>query len=424
MSLISDDQIAKLSRPRLRRKDPKNSDTRKEIRTEDVRPHITIEIDTYSNDKDFDHSYRVNLGTVDLIRDYNDFVMLYRLLQFENWGCIVPCPPGRLPLDSDETSKSIHLLILRDMLIGLSNNQQFTQSKVFGDFSTQTNFKIPSDEELYLQNFELSSAQLDLSVILSHGSIEAIGHRFITHNILDSRKGLLKLSFTNAPQYLETDTFFVETIDHIKRMESQLKQLILFVEDSKNEIQLLHSVSQELTKSLSTYAENELIKQISDPLHATCKKLSHSADVTHQSYEEFTNTLHSFLSIKVAIFNSVYCILDQRKILGTLLANQENDLKKLKLANTKSSQSNNADQGKITLQLQELKEAQERYNIISVKFDILGNTIKTEIKRFYSTFRFEIIDFFKTQVENSVGSQKQLIEIWDSDVDTDKQCCK
>lgn len=284
-------------------------------------------------------------------RRYTDFRWLYRQLQSNHWGRIIPPPPekqsvGRFKQDFIENRR----FQMEKMLRKIASNPILQSDLDFILFLTSNNFAFESKErehvtgsnasrdsndlsEIHISEIELLGAD-DAAVVLKNGGLDG-----------ESQKKFLSLSFSSLPKYNELDEYFTDQYKSTESLEERLKQLnksLDLVDSERNE---LAAVTEEFSKTIDSLAELEVTKQ-------NIGILTNFAD-THRRIRESLerSSLQESLTLGVTLdeyirsLASVKAIFNQRARLGYYLVIVETDFAKKqslleKLPHNSSSQSN------------------------------------------------------------------------------------
>lgn len=355
-------------------------------------------------------------------RRYSDFRWLYRQLQNNHWGKIIPPPSekqmvGRFKEDFIENRR----LQLENMLIKIANDPLLQNDKDFHLFLQSSNFNSDSKTRDYYSGSHSINDNNDLSEIYI-SEIELFGMEdgtdiiknggFIT-NFINNNKSFLSFgSSTNLPKYDENDSFFIEKFDFFQNLKIELLNILKALETvdlQRSELTTLisdfaHSINElidiEPTKKLKTLLSNFSIATLSirDLLD---KKSSNESDTLIFNLDEY-----------IRIISSINATFNQRLKLGQYLVIIENDLKKTKAQLDKTNANNNNEKWK------KINQEYKNLTIRNKKIKNAWNKIAITIKKELSNFEIQKFNEFKqtmeTFLDKSIKSQKDCIEIWET----------
>lgn len=268
-------------------------------------------------------SDNLNNPEVRVQRRYRDFRWLYRQLQNNHWGKIIPPPPekqtvGRFKDDFIENRR----FQMERMLTKISQDKDLQEDVDFVMFLQSNNFVQDSKIREHLTGSNASSDSNDLSEI-HISEIELLGAEDAANVIKnggldDSHKGFMNLSFGSVPKYIEPDAFFVEQRQTLGALEEQLKQLcksLDIVDVQRND---LASVTDEFAQTIKSLEELEISKSGSE-------LLSNFAEVHMRIKESLQrSTLQEALTLGVTIdeylrsLASIQAVFNQRSKLAWL----------------------------------------------------------------------------------------------------------
>lgn len=357
-------------------------------------------------------------------RRYTDFRWLYRQLQSNHWGMVIPPPPekqavGRFKTDFIENRRSQ----METMLINISKNPVLQKDQDFLMFLTSENFLNDSKlrahmtasgsyndnndlSEIHISEIELLGSD-DAVVVLRNGGIDG-----------EQNKGFMSFSLSSQPKYAEPDPFFLQERERFTTLEDQLKQLYKSLEVIDSERNDLAATVFEFSKSIEMLAKLEVTKKTSDLLYG----FAQVHDSIRESLERYSLqqslTLGVTLDEYVRTLSSVRAIFNQRAKLGYFLVIVENDLNKKKTQfersypNFKLSQQNNDPRCKALLA--ECVVLDQRFNKIKERWTRIADDVKREIKQFEITEIKEFRNSMEISLEASIESQKECIELWET----------
>ncbi|EDO15633.1 hypothetical protein Kpol_489p14 [Vanderwaltozyma polyspora DSM 70294] len=355
-------------------------------------------------------------------RRYTDFRWLYRQLQSNHWGRIIPPPPekqavGRFKQDFMENRR----FQMERMLIKISKDPILQRDQDFLMFLTSPSFMMDSKTREHYTGSQASNDSNDLSEI-HISDIELLGAEDAAdadkNGGIDGQKNrsFMSLSFSSPPKYEESDEFFLDQYQALEILEEQLKQLYKSLELIDSERSSLTFVTEEFANSIDILAKLEVTKTSADILTNFAE--------THRKIKEGLERVSSQESLTLGItldeyirsLASVRAIFNQRAKLGYyLVAVRENyskadtQLNKLK---SNSSSSNNID--KLNIASEQKEKLQKRYLIVKSKWEQIGEKIKREFINFETDKVKEFRNSIEIFLESSIEAQKECIELWET----------
>lgn len=350
-------------------------------------------------------------------RRYRDFRWLYRQLQNNHWGKIIPPPPekqtmGRFENDFIENRR----LQMERMLTKIAQDADLRDDTDFILFLQSNNFSQDSKVREHLTGSNASGDSNDISEI-HISEIELLGQEDAANvmkngGLDESHKGFMNISFASAPKYNEPDSFFVEQRQATELLEEQLRQLCKSLEIVDVQRNDLASVTEEFAQTIKALEELEVSKKGSE-------LLANFADVHLRIKESLQrSTLQESLTLGITIddylrsLSSIRAVFNQRSKLGYYLVIVENDLAKKQLQLEKNSTKGPSD--KVENLSKEVKVLQARHIKIRQKWQEVGDTIRKELQRHD---RDKMIDFrnsIEIFLESSIETQKECIELWET----------
>lgn len=265
------------------------------------------------------HSGLTTKSTV--IRKLSDFYVLYRQLQSNNWGVIIPPPPLLCQLP-DKVKPSITDTCRNQMQMMLEHilNNEYLRNDI--DFKCFLNSDDYINESVKRANITNSLAldttrpfdSAHISLLKLFGSEE--GKEIILNGGIESEyKGLF--SFSTIPTYKENDEYLIKAFDRISIIEQQFKTLVTSLTLIDKERGELKSVQLEYYKTLQGLADEELNKHCSEVIRAFARNHQQTVlFIDEDSVQEYENVWTS-VDLFLRYCTSIRATLDQRVILGT-----------------------------------------------------------------------------------------------------------
>lgn len=276
-------------------------------------------------------------------RRYRDFRWLYRQLQHNNWGRIIPPPPekqavGRFKQDFIENRRAQ----MERMLQHIGNNAVLQKDEDFILFLTSEKWAQDSKLREQLTGSKASRDSNDISDIhISELKLLGAedGERVIKNGGLDTegQGGFMGLSFGPALKYKEPDEFFLEKAHEADVLEEQFKQLYKALELVDSQRADLCSVINEFSGTIQSLAELEISNHTSTLLNNFADVQQRVKESTSRCSMQDSLTLGVSIDDHLRTIGSVKAILNQRNKLGYYLLIVENDVNKKQLQLNKAS---------------------------------------------------------------------------------------
>ncbi|CAG98536.1 sorting nexin 1 [Kluyveromyces lactis] len=352
-------------------------------------------------------------------RRYRDFRWLYRQLQHNHWGKIIPPPPekqavGRFKQDFIENRRAQ----MERMLQHIASNHVLQKDEDFILFLTSEKWSQESKVREQISGSKASHDSNDISDIhISElkllGSEDA--ERVLKNGGLDTETGgsFMGLSFATAPKYKEPDQFFVDAAEKMDILEEQLKQLYKALELVDSQRSDLCSVINEFSETLKALADLELSNRTSDLLQNFAEVHLRIKESTSRSSMQDSLTLGITIDDNLRAIGSVKAVLNQRKKLGYYILLVENDLNKKQTQFNKVS-GNSANSEKATSIENELRILTSRCNKIKQEWQTIAEVIRKDVNQHDVDTIEDFRNNMEIYLESAIESQKECIEIWET----------
>lgn len=353
-------------------------------------------------------------------RRYRDFRWLYRQLQSNNWGIIIPPPPekqtvGRFNQDFVENRR----FQMQSMLTKISEHSILQNDSDFIMFLTSVNFGEDSKSREQVSRSQASHDSNDISEI-HISEIELLGSEdaevVIKNGGLDNElnSGFMGLSFSTTPKYTESDSFFTEQRQQTEALEEQLKQLYKSLELVDIQRNDLISITEEFANSIESLAQLEVSKKISESLLNFSEVHMRIKESMERACLQDSLTLGVMINEYMRLLGSVKAILNQRMKLGNFLVILETQLSKKQKQFEKVTRNIISQTDRSSVLEQELVKIQSRLVKVKSKWQDIANIIREELNNFD---RAKIVDFrnnMEIYLESSIETQKECIELWET----------
>lgn len=351
-------------------------------------------------------------------RRYTDFRWLYRQLQNNHWGKIIPPPPekqsvGRFKQDFIENRR----FQMERMLSNIANDPELQDDPDFLLFLTSSSFTVDSKTREHYTGSGASNDSNDLSEI-HMSEIELLGPEdaavvFKTGGLDgELNRSFMSLSFTSQPKYVENDEYFIEQRKATEILEEQLKQLYRSLELVDSERTELALVTDEFSNTIDSFAQFEITKRSSELLHTFADVHRRIKESLQRNSLQESVTLGVTLDEYVRSLSSVKAIFNQRAKLGYYLVIVENDFTKSKAQLDKISNSKNTE--RFQTAKVDYDVLQKRYRVVKSKWLQIGEKIKEEVGSYEHEKVTEFRNNMEIFLESSIESQKECIELWET----------
>lgn len=351
-------------------------------------------------------------------RRYRDFRWLYRQLQNNHWGKVIPPPPEKQSVGSfKENFIENRRFQMESMLKKICQDPVLQKDKDFLLFLTSDDFGSESKKRAFLtgsgaindsndlSEVRISEIQLlgaeDAAEVLKNGGIDA-----------ESHKGFMSISFSSLPKYNEADEFFIEKKQKIDELEDNLKKLSKSLEMVDTSRNTLAASTEEFSSMIETLASlnvsepnSELLNNFAD-VHKSIK-----SSLERSSLQE-TLTMGVMLDDYIRSLASVKAIFNQRSKLGYFLVVIENDMNKKHSQLGKLGQ--NIHSEKFREMRKEFQTLERRYNLTKKQWQAVGDKIKDEFQGFSTDKIREFRNGMEISLEAAIESQKECIELWET----------
>lgn len=367
--------------------------------------HIVYVIQTVNENP---QSCHFSLPEASVSRRYRDFRWIYRQLQSNHPGKIVPPPPSKQTYIGrfNENFVENRRISLEKMLAKICKIPCLVNDPDFIMFLTSNDFAADSKER---EKISGSAA--------SHASLADGDNENSTPSVVSSgsgSQGLFSSIFSITPKIEEPDNYFANKKGYIEDLEFNLKTFCKSLEMIVTQRVETISVIEQLSSLFSELSELEMLKKTKELLSAFAEvnnKLLENLDRVNQQ-EQLTLgfTIEEYLRIIESIkytFETRTKIYQQLHSFQLELTKKEESLERL---NSKYKTSVD----KINMVEFEVNKLQQKVAYFENSFKTISDTIRDEL----DTFETEKIDDFRNSVEifieSSIESQKEAIETWET----------
>lgn len=341
-------------------------------------------------------------------RRYRDFRWIYRQLQNNHPGKIIPPPPSKQTYIGrfNENFVENRRLLLEKMLAKICKVPCLVNDPDFAMFLTSTDFATDSKER------ESSSGSAASHAGLGDDDLDTPASAVVTNG--GGPRGFISSLFSIAPKIPEPDEFFAQKKSYAEDLEFNLMTFLKSLEMIAAQRVEAMSVEEELAKTVEELADIEILKKTTDLLSAFVEvhtKLKENLDrVNLQDQLTLGFTIEEYLRI---IGSVMYTFEARTRIYQQLYTfQQELARKKESLERTSNRYKSSVD--KINMLKFEVDKLQQKVAYFENSFKNISETIRGEL----NTFEMEKIDDFRNSVEifieSSIESQKEAIELWET----------
>lgn len=341
-------------------------------------------------------------------RRYRDFRWIYRQLQSNHPGKIVPPPPlkqtyiGRFNENFVENRR----LLLEKMLSKICRIPCLVNDPDFVMFLTSDDFAADSKDREKASGSSASHASLgDDDADSPAPSVVSSG---------GGPQGFISSLFSIAPKIPEPNDYFSRKKSYIEDLEFNLKTFFKSLEMIAAQRVETISVVEELASTIEELADVEILKKTTDLLSAFAEvhtKLKENLDrVNLQDQLTLGFTIEEYLRIIGSVkytFETRTRIYQQLYTFQQDLAKKEDSLERLESRSRSSVD-------KINMLKFEVDKLKQKVSYFENSFKTISETIKLEL----DNFEIEKIEGFRNSVEifieSSIESQKEAIELWET----------
>ncbi|KAH3900172.1 sorting nexin 1 SCDLUD_003142 [Saccharomycodes ludwigii] len=361
---------------------------------------------------------------VSVKRRYNDFRWLYRQLQNNHWGHIIPPPPDKqMIVRFNNDFIEGRRLQMNKMLDKIANNSQLQKDEDFFQFLTFVGDKFSNYAKKrdhisfsHASNDSNDLAEISLSELVLLGPEDGAkfykesGGSEIESYLKKKCKGGSFLGFSSAPvpKYVETDEFFAQETESLKNLEDQLKNIYKSLELVNEQRKDLANVTEEFSKSMQQLIELNVTSKLTNVFkNFSDVQLQIKSSLCRSSQMEeliLASTLEEYLRVVY----SCRAILNQRHKLGSILVFFEH------LINESKNSLSRSKPDKIAKQQEELSLLQKRYSLTQAHWKSVGKLIRKEMSNFDKSRIEEFRNSIEIYLESAIETQKEVIEIWET----------
>lgn len=344
--------------------------------------------------------------TVSVSRRYRDFRWIYRQLQNNHPGKIVPPPPtkqtyiGRFNENFIENRR----LSLEKMLLKTSKIPVFANDPDFVMFLTSEDFAALSKEREQISGVAPLNDNDDDASASSNPAV-ATG---------TASSGFMSSFFSMSTKVQEPDSFFSQKKSYIEDLEHNLKTFYKSLELIANQRADIVVVIEEIASTMNDLAELDISKVTVELLGAFAEvhiKLKENLErVNLQDQLTLGFTIEEYLRI----IGSIKHVFETRTNIYSQLTQQNQELQKKQEALDKLNVKYKSSEEKRNMLTFETEKLKQKVAHFEKSFETITQTIKEELE----VFEIDKIEDFRNSVEifieSSIESQKEAIELWET----------
>lgn len=355
-------------------------------------------------------------------RRYRDFRWLYRQLQNNHWGKVIPPPPEKQTVGTFQPEfVETRRLQLQTMLRRIANDSDLQRDEHFHMFLTSDNFAEDSKRVSYETGSNANNDNNDISEV-HISEIQLLGPEegafVIKNGGLDSeyKKGFMNISFSSIPKYNEPDKFFVDELDRITDLENQLKKMLKAVESIEEQRRELSSYTYDLASLIESLGALDVTKGSTKLCYELAETQKRVKDSLERDALQEAITMGATLDEYVRSLASLRSIFYQRAKLGYYLVIVENDFQKKKQDVEKMCHNNKqpANKERFLAARDSVKNIERRAITVKKAWHDIGGKIKKEVSSFDRSKMEEFRNCMEITLESAIESQKESIELWET----------
>lgn len=357
-------------------------------------------------------------------RRYRDFRWLYRQLQNNHWGYIIPSPPDKQILnmfttDLVETRRSQMSLMLNKIasIPVLNTDPDFVAFLKYDGAKLSTYSKSRNQDTLARSvNDANDLAEVHMSEITLFGHERGMdfyrlsGGADIESFLKKKLKGGGFLSFYAAPtpKYSEPDAYFSSQQESISLLKEQLKDIFKALELVQQEKLELASVTKEFAISLNSLIDLDVSANLTKVYRDFSQVHTNLQESLNRSSQMENLVLGSTVEEHLRTLSSCLAVFNQRQNLGTILVLLEETIQNMKITIAK------AKGDKVVKQKEELEAFEQYHSIVKQSWKKISETIKSQMAFFDKQRIVEFRNSIEIYLESAIESQKEAIELWET----------
>ncbi|KAL6940797.1 hypothetical protein ACO0QE_004715 [Hanseniaspora vineae] len=357
-------------------------------------------------------------------RRYRDFRWLYRQLQNNHWGFIIPPPPDKQILnmfttDLVETRRSQMSLMLNKIasMSVLNTDPDFIAFLKYDGAKLSTYSKSRNQDTLARSvNDANDLSEVHMSEISLFGHERGMdfyrlsGGADIESFLKKKLKGGGFLTFYAAPtpKYSEPDGYFSSQQDSIGLLKEQLKDIFKALELVQQEKLELASVTKEFALSLNSLIDLDVSVSLTKVYRDFSQVHMNLQESLNRSSQMENLVLGSTVEEHLRTLSSCLAVFNQRQKLGTILVLLEQTIQNMKVSVSKSKGD------KVVKQKEELEAFEQYHSTVKQSWKKISETIKSQMASFDKQRIVEFRNSIEIYLESAIESQKEAIEIWET----------
>jgi len=319
-------------------------------------------------------------------RRYSDFLWLYKVLNTNNPGVVVPPPPEKQAVGRfDENFVESRRAALERMVNRICQHPILLHD---------------GDLKLFLESESLS---------------QDIKNREKQSPLPAESKGFLGFGGgISSSKFIETDDWFHDRRQYLDALETQLKNLLKAIDGVVKQRRDLAEAANDFSSSLHALSTVELSKSLSSPLENLSELQIRIKELHERQAAQDVLTIGITVDEYIRIIGSIKLAFQQRQKAYHSCHAAETELVKRRTTFEKLQRQGKTQQDRLTQLSAEVADSERKLHQARVLFEDMGRLMRQELDRFE---REKVEDFksgVETFLESAVEAQKELIELWES----------
>lgn len=340
-------------------------------------------------------------------RRYRDFRWLYRTLEHNNPGIVVPPPPEKQALGRfNDDFVQVRRAALEQMLVKVTKHpvlkadkdlEAFLTSKDFGEYLKS---RLMADEEL--QAATASTLEDRTPPSNSSGGGGTLG-------FIGSLTGALMLSRGN-----EADPWTVEKRLRLGELESSLREVIKDMFAVSQQRQQLSDSLKEYSNVIRVLSDIEATRRMSSVLRSFAQVHDRLAQIAERQRKQSIMSLEATLDEHLRLIGSMRDAINQRQKVFSAAEECASELEKKQQALDKLVKYGSTQQDRQLGLEQEVAELSKKAADLHKSAGSIAHTVETEISRVTEEKIAEFRNSVELYLESTIEAHKETIEVWET----------
>lgn len=348
-------------------------------------------------------------------RRYRDFRWLYRTLEHNHPGIVVPPPPGKQALGRfNDDFVQFRRAALEQMLVKVTKHPALKGDKDLEAFLTSNDFgeylesRMKSDSDL--KNATISAYQADGEGSANGGEDSSNGGGGGgAFGFIGSLTGALMLTRGN-----EADPWTVEKRLRLGELEASLREVIKdFIAVSLHRQQLSESLK-EYADVIRALSDIEATRRLSTVLRSFAKVQERLAQIAERQRKQNVMNLEATLSEHLRVIGSVKDAISARQKVFSEAEEAATELEKKQQALDKVTKYNNTQQDRQMGLEQDIAELGKKASELHQKAGSIAHLVESEINRVTDEKIAEFRNSVELYLESTIEAHKETIEVWET----------